>query len=149
MRALPIVASVLLLSLCACEETPPNTPANPPASTSSVAASASASANVPSTTAAPAATGKTYSVVASFKGEDKSGRDAVGEVVNQWRIAKGFKIEAKRPKWGANGENDVCVDLSELTEADRKKALDELKNAVAKDDKVTLSENAPCHEEKK
>ncbi len=148
LRTLSIVLS-LSLAAVACGETPqPMTPVVEPPTTPEVTATPDAGATSPA-----AATAKTYRLVVSFTskgaGTDAKAKDAFSGVINKWRISKGAELKTERPKWGKEGEMDICSDLTELSEAERTKFLGEVRAAVGKSDRVTITENGTCHEDNK
>jgi len=113
-------------------------------------ASAAPSTDTPAATTP--ATPKNYRLVVSIiskgAGVDAKGKDQVTGIFNKWRISKGAELKTERPKWGKEGEMDICSDLAELSDADRTKLIGEVKAAVGKNDRFVVTENGTCHEDK-
>jgi hypothetical protein len=145
-----ILASTFLLLLAACGDSAPK-PADP---TTAADAGATPASTAPATSASAAATtGKTYRLVVSFiskgAGTDPKARDDFGLIINEYRISKGAELKTVRPHWGKEGEMDICTDLTELSDAEKTKMIDKVRDKLGKNDRVTISENAVCHEPNK
>lgn len=148
-RCVPVALSLSLLAAACGDETPkPSTPAD--VSNGVDAGPAAQATTTPAAPATPDAGVGTYRLVVSFishgAGVDSKAKDQVNEVINKWRIAKSVDLKAQRPKWGREGESDICSGLDELTEADRSKFIGEVRTAVGTNDRVVITENASCHE---
>lgn len=146
-----VVGSSAVLAL-ACGGEPTPKPASP-AEAEAAMAKSSADAGAPSAET-PTATGETtYRVVVSFTskgaGIDTAARDQVVEVLNKWRIAKGYEVKTERRRWGKEGELDVCATLDELSDAERSKFVSEVRAVASKSDRVQIDENATCHAERR
>lgn len=149
-RRFPIALSLSLLTAACGDETPkPSTPADV-SNVADAGPAQAASSATPSATSAVDAGAGTYRLVVSFishgAGVDSKAKDQVNEVINKWRIAKSVDLKAQRPKWGKEGESDICSGLDELTETDRSKFIGEVRTAVGTNDRVVVTENASCHE---
>lgn len=54
------------------------------------------------------------------------------------------KAKVERVTWGREGEVDFCIDLTDLTDAEKKTFIEQSKEIANKAKYVHITENAPC-----
>lgn len=85
-------------------------------------------------------------VVAFFSPGNGTDHEAASRL--DFIVGKVEGLRHTRGHWGKEGEHDECFDLSALSAAQRRDFLTKVRAAVGSSDRVTITEHAPCRNDR-